>query len=93
MKKILYILIGIICLCSCSEAPTEGKSSTGERKVIQNDGTIFEFIHSSPLNLVDWFEIEKDGNRHEFIWVDGRYGGVTHWPDCKYCKERQSHVE
>lgn len=92
MKHILFVLISIICLCSC-DIPTEENSRTGERKAIQNNDIVFEVIYSSAANPVSWYEIEKDGERHEFVWVGRGHGGLTHWPGCKYCKEMQKQID
>ena len=38
-------------------------------------------------HLVD---ITLEGHTHQYLYFDGYYnhGPVDHWPDCKYCKEK-----
>lgn len=86
MKKIIIFVITCLLYCNCS-VPKEETNEFGYRRSIQYDGTIFDSKQSftnSSVNIVRWYEVEKDGHRHEFVGISN---GVTHWPDCKYCKE------
>ena len=75
MKKIIAIVIGLLLLCSCTVTITtdDGKSKSS-----------IEVQKHSEL-----VEIEFDGHTHEFVrYSMGYEGGMAHWPDCKYCKQR-----
>ena len=80
MKKIIFIIIGLICFCSCvnvSEYQEHRNRDEKRSKQIQDHCFIVEL------------EFEG-GHKHEYIFFKYAYGeaaGITHYPDCKYCKE------
>lgn len=88
MKKLFIFILTTLLYCSCS-IPKEETNEFGYRRAVQDDGTIFDCKQGpsvASVNPVSWYEVEKDGHRHEFICV-GNAGGLSHWPDCKYCKQ------
>ena len=88
MKHLYLLLITFtLALCSCNTGNKNSNDRT--RKFVQSDGTVFQIMSDEDMfEPVSWYEIEKDGERHEFIWVGAREGGLTHWPSCKYCNSK-----
>ena len=85
MKKILVFIIILILCCSCG--PEKSKQ--------QKERERYEYISNTYQKNSDFFELtfkdEHGENRtHQFISVhqSDYMNGFTHWPDCKYCKER-----
>ena len=86
MKKILLLIVGIVLFCSCSckqKTPQQIKEEKYERysERYQENSRLFELT----------FKDEHGENRtHQFVSVhhSDYYFGISHWPDCKYCKER-----
>ena len=92
MKKILVFIIVLILCCSCG--PEKSKQQK-ERERYENVSNTFQ-NHSDLFELT--FKDEHGENRtHQFVSVhhSDYYFGISHWPDCKYCKERglQKHKE
>lgn len=85
MKKfIAIVIVGLILFCSCdSRTPQQKEREHREYvgKCCQN--------HSELIELT--FKDEHGEKRtHEFVIVynSETTSGLTHWPDCKYCKNR-----
>jgi uncharacterized protein YxeA len=80
MKKIIAIVISLLLICSCTVTVTTDEIKSKESVRFQRD-----------CELV---EIEFDGHKHEFVFYHNtvwEYGGIAHWPDCKYCKQHGSY--
>ena len=80
MKKIIAFIIGLACFCSCmSEAEyQEYMEHEAERKS--------QYVQDRCFIVELEFE---GGHKHEYIkYSSGDAAGLTHYPDCKYCKQR-----
>jgi len=81
----LILIIGLILFCSC------GPEKSKQQKEMER----YELISNIYQDYSDLFELtfkdEHGENRtHQFVSVrrSDYMNGITHWPDCKYCKER-----
>lgn len=72
MKKFISLLIAGALLCTANSCISEESRN--------NDA-------ATNSHLVD---ITLEGHTHQYLYFEGYYnhGPVDHWPDCKYCKEK-----
>ena len=85
MKKIIAILIGLILVCSCCE-----NKSPMQMQKDQTDYYSQRCQNSAKLVELTFYNEYGEKKTHEFVLVNGfdSMNGLTHWPDCKYCKNR-----
>lgn len=93
MKKIFLLLLfctSIICAQETSKRE-EIPHYFGENKEI--------VVHNitDPSESFDIIEITYNGETHQFIRYhkngNNGAGGLTHWPGCKYCKQKEQKKE
>ena len=84
MKRILVFIIMLTLFCSCEEKTSQQKERERYEhysEKYQNSSQLFELTYK-----------DKNGEMRTYQFVsirDSEYmNGITHWPDCKYCKER-----
>ena len=83
MKKILFgILLFFICTsCNFNEA---GFSST------MSNGITYKNV-TSTRSYYSIVEVTYNGKTHECLEIHGsQSAGIMHWPDCKYCKHKET---
>lgn len=80
MKKIIALIIGLACFCSCmSEAEYQEYM---ERNAKIRSQSVQEHCFIVEMEF-------EGGHMHEYIkYGSGDSAGLTHYPDCKYCKQR-----
>jgi hypothetical protein len=86
MKKILMLIMvmALTLCCSCEQKSSQEKAREDYKfwsKTCQDHAKLFELS----------FPDEHGEKRtHQFVMVHNSdcMNGITHWPDCKYCKER-----
>ena len=80
MKKIIAFIIGLVCFCSCM-------SEAGYQEHMEREAERRSRCAQSHSIIVE-MEFEG-GHKHEYImYGSGNAAGLTHYPDCKYCKQR-----
>jgi len=80
MKKVFCLIILLIVAVSCGNYNATHTGPDGEVR------TTGEVMFQKQLRF---YNVYHDGYWHEFVVNDGFYqGGLAHWPDCKFCKER-----
>ena len=79
MKKIVCFLL-LISTVSCGNYNANHTGPNGE---VRPDS---EAMLQHQLKFLN---VYQEGNWHEVVVNDGLYaGGIMHWPDCKFCKEK-----
>lgn len=84
MKKILILIVMIVLCCSCehkTKQQIERENYEYYSEKFQDNSQLFELT----------FKDEHGEMRtHQFVSISTSdyMNGITHWPDCKYCKER-----
>ena len=81
MKKIFCLALLLIGVVSCGNFNANHTGPNGE---VRSDSEAYVQSH------VRFYNIQRNGEWHEFIVYDGMYvGGLDHWPGCKFCKEKK----
>lgn len=85
MKRILVFIIMLTLFCSCGEKTPQQK----ERERYENISNIRQ--RNSDLFELTFKDEHGEERTHQFVSIQsGNYrSGIAHWPDCKYCKERE----
>ena len=85
MKKFLMLIIGLILFCSCCEQKSPQEKARED----------YKFWSKTYQGRAELFELsfpDEHGEKrtHQFVMVHNSdyMNGISHWPDCKYCKER-----
>ena len=79
MKKIVCFLL-LISAVSCGNYNANHTGPNGE---VRPDS---EAMLQHQLKFLN---VYHEGNWHEVVVNNGLYaGGIMHWPDCKFCKEK-----
>lgn len=82
-KSVILLFTGI-CFCSC----VNKEINIGDKLYNGNNNDIkvtYDLPHTTYYTVIT---IEYDGNKHQFIKYNSYHQyGLTHWPDCKYCKK------
>ena len=80
MKKLVLVLLGLFCLVACGNY---NELHTGPNGEVRTTGEVMF------QRQIRFYNVYHDGNWHEYVVNDGFYaGGMDHWPDCKFCKEK-----
>ena len=84
MKRILVFIIMLTLFCSCEEKTSQQK----ERERYEHYSEKYQ--NSSQLFELTYKDKNGEMRTHQFVSVhhSDYYFGISHWPDCKYCKER-----
>ena len=104
MKKFVFIIFGLICLCSCSYFNHDNSSSDFE---VRDEYPVGDYRHTPTKYELDMIlydmAIERykelhhqttmvlsgpDGEYHE--WVEIEENLWDHSPNCKFCKEKEN---
>ena len=83
--SLIVIIISAFIFHGCVPAYSE-ESKQNNSNPVKEDTTIYS---DSSYDSYHKITIEVDGIRHEYLrYKSYRQCGLTHYPECKYCKEK-----
>ena len=87
--------VAIVCFTACAQKKGDerGHRQGGHMEINKDSDSVFVALKQETLSKFKQLTFKDEHGEmrtHQFVSISTSdyMNGITHWPDCKYCKER-----